>query len=136
MSNGDNVNEEKGFVEFRRKVRSTEVLSAAMGRRLLSLQFTGRVCVVVQNRRVLRFAARDIGREHSCRNHRGCHGVRGVEHEKEGKGKSKGKGKEQSGGEKSTVNVNDNDNHDDDNILVIDVVIIIVTQRQTAGRPV
>jgi hypothetical protein len=49
MSNGDIVNEEKGFVEFRRKVRSAEVLSATMERLLLSLQFTGRVSVVVQN---------------------------------------------------------------------------------------
>jgi hypothetical protein len=54
MSNGDIVNEEKGFVEFRRKVRSAEVLSAAMERLLLSLQFTGRVSVVVQNGRVLK----------------------------------------------------------------------------------
>jgi hypothetical protein len=56
MSNGDNINEQKGFVEFRRKVRSAEVLSAAMERLLLSLQFTGRVCVVVQNGRALRSA--------------------------------------------------------------------------------
>lgn len=54
VSNGDIVNEEKGFVEFRRKVRSAEVLSAAMERLLLSLQFTGRVSVVVQNGRVLK----------------------------------------------------------------------------------
>ncbi len=47
MSNGDIVNEEKGFVEFRRKVRSAEVLSAAMERLLLSLQFTGRVSPIV-----------------------------------------------------------------------------------------
>jgi hypothetical protein len=53
VSNGDIVNEEKGFVEFRRKVRSAEVLSAAMERLLLSLQFTGRGSVVVQNGRVL-----------------------------------------------------------------------------------
>jgi hypothetical protein len=52
MSNGNIVNEEQGFVEFRRKVRSAEVLSAAMERLLLSLQFTGRVSVVVQNGRV------------------------------------------------------------------------------------
>jgi hypothetical protein len=54
MSNGDIVNEEKGFVEFRRKVRSAEVLSAATERLLLSPQFTGRVCVVVQNGRGLK----------------------------------------------------------------------------------
>src|SRR5262249_8908572 len=36
----DKMNEEKNFVEFRRKVRSAEVLSAAMEHLLLSLQFT------------------------------------------------------------------------------------------------
>ena len=46
--------EEKDFVEFRRKVRSAEVLSAAMERLLMSLQFTGRVSVVLQNGRVLK----------------------------------------------------------------------------------
>jgi hypothetical protein len=35
--------EERNFVEFRRKVRSAEVLSAAMERLLSSLHFTGRV---------------------------------------------------------------------------------------------
>jgi len=54
MSNADNLNEEKNFVEFRRKVRSAEVLSAAMERLLLSLHFTGRVTVLVQNGRVLK----------------------------------------------------------------------------------
>ena len=53
-SEGDKLNEEKNFVEFRRKVRSSEVLSAAMEHLLLSLQFTGRVTVVVQNGRVLK----------------------------------------------------------------------------------
>jgi len=46
--------EESNFVEFRRKVRSAEVLSAAMERLLRSLQFTGRVSVVVQNGQVLK----------------------------------------------------------------------------------
>ena len=54
MSNGEIFNEEKTFVEFRRKVREAEVLSAAMERLLFSLQFTGRVSVVVQNGRVLK----------------------------------------------------------------------------------
>jgi hypothetical protein len=54
MTNGEIFNEEKTFVEFRRKVREAEVLSAAMERLLLSLQFTGRVSVVVQNGRVLK----------------------------------------------------------------------------------
>jgi hypothetical protein len=47
-------NEERNFVEFRRKVRSAEVLSAAMERLLSSLHFTGRVSIVVQNGRVLK----------------------------------------------------------------------------------
>jgi hypothetical protein len=47
-------NEERSFVEFRRKVRSAEVLSAAMERLLRSLHFTGRVSVVVQNGTVLK----------------------------------------------------------------------------------
>jgi hypothetical protein len=46
--------EEASFVEFRRKVRSAEVLSSSMERLLCSLHFTGRVSVVVQNGRVLK----------------------------------------------------------------------------------
>ena len=46
--------EERNFVEFRRKVRSAEVLSAAMERLLSSLHFTGRVSIVLQNGRVLK----------------------------------------------------------------------------------
>ena len=42
------------FVEFRRKVRSAEVLSSAMERLLWSLHFTGRLSLVVQNGRVLK----------------------------------------------------------------------------------
>ena len=53
MSTQDNCNEEKDFVEFRRKVRAAEVLSAAMERLLRSVNFSGRVSVVVQNGRVL-----------------------------------------------------------------------------------
>jgi len=47
-------NEESSFVEFRRKVRSAEVLSPIMERLLWSLHFTGRVSVVIQNGRVLK----------------------------------------------------------------------------------
>jgi hypothetical protein len=54
ITNPDNSSEEKNFVEFRRKVRSAEVLSASMERLLLSLRFTGRVSVVMQNGRVLK----------------------------------------------------------------------------------
>jgi len=46
--------EEKNFGEFRRKVRSAEMLSAAMERLLRTLHFTGRLSVVVQNGRVLK----------------------------------------------------------------------------------
>ena len=49
------TNEERDdFVEFRRKVRSAEVLSAAMEHLLRSIHFTGRVSVVLQNGRVLK----------------------------------------------------------------------------------
>ena len=54
MSNPVDSSEEKTFVEFRRKVRAAEVLSAAMERLLLTLHFTGRVSIVVQNGRVLK----------------------------------------------------------------------------------
>jgi hypothetical protein len=54
ITNPDNSSEEKNFMEFRRKVRSAEVLSASMERLLLSLRFTGRVSVVMQNGRVLK----------------------------------------------------------------------------------
>ena len=50
----DSSNEERNFGEFRRKVKSAEVLSASMERLLLSLGFTGRVMVVMQNGRVLK----------------------------------------------------------------------------------
>jgi hypothetical protein len=50
---GDSL-EERDFVEFRRKVRSAEILSAAMERLLRALRFTGRVSIVVQNGRVLK----------------------------------------------------------------------------------
>jgi hypothetical protein len=47
-------NAARGSAEFRRKVRSAEVLSAAMERLLRILQFTGKVSVVVQNGRGLK----------------------------------------------------------------------------------
>jgi hypothetical protein len=53
-SKPDNLNEEKNFTEFRRKVRSSEVLSASMEHLLLSIRFTGRVSVLMQNGRVLK----------------------------------------------------------------------------------
>jgi hypothetical protein len=54
MNTEDNCNEEKDFVEFRKKVRAAEVLNAAMERLLRSVNFSGRISVVVQNGRVLK----------------------------------------------------------------------------------
>jgi hypothetical protein len=54
MSELPQVSEEVGFVEFRRKVRSAEVLSPAIEKLLRSLHFTGRVSVIIQNGRVLK----------------------------------------------------------------------------------
>lgn len=47
-------NEERSFGEFRRTVRSAEVLSAATQRLLQTIRFSGRLSVVVQNGRVLK----------------------------------------------------------------------------------
>ena len=49
-----NSPESLAFLEFRRKIRSAEVLSPALEHLLRSLQFTGKVSVVVQNGRVLK----------------------------------------------------------------------------------
>lgn len=46
--------EERTFTEFRRKVRAAEVLSASMERLLRALHFSGRLCMIVQNGRVLK----------------------------------------------------------------------------------
>ena len=46
--------EEKGFGEFRRKVRAAAVLSAAVQRLLTQIQFSGRVSVLVHNGRGLK----------------------------------------------------------------------------------
>lgn len=54
MTNPDNSNQDKDFGEFRRKVREAEVLSASMERLLLSVRFSGRVSVLMQNGRVLK----------------------------------------------------------------------------------
>jgi len=47
-------NEERDFLEFRRKVRAAEVLSAAMARLVRGITFTGQISIVVQNGRVLK----------------------------------------------------------------------------------
>jgi hypothetical protein len=46
--------EEKQFTEFRHKVRSADLLSAAVLHLMRAIRFTGRVSVVVQNGRVLK----------------------------------------------------------------------------------
>jgi hypothetical protein len=51
---GVHESEERTFGEFRRKVRSAEVLSAAMHRLLQTIRFNGRLSVVVQNGQVLK----------------------------------------------------------------------------------
>jgi sulfur carrier protein ThiS len=45
---------DRTFAEFRRKVRESEMLSAATQRLLAELGFTGRLSIVVQNGRVLK----------------------------------------------------------------------------------
>ncbi|HKM47442.1 MAG TPA: hypothetical protein VJX69_07630 [Terriglobales bacterium] len=46
--------EGRSFVEFRRKIRSAEVLSATLQRLLQTLHFNGRLSVIVQNGQVLK----------------------------------------------------------------------------------
>jgi hypothetical protein len=46
--------EERSFGEFRRKVRSAEMLSSAMSRLLQTIRFNGRLSVIVQNGTVLK----------------------------------------------------------------------------------
>ena len=48
------MDNERLFLEFRRKVRDAEVLAAAMEKLLVSIRFSGRLSVVVQNGRVLK----------------------------------------------------------------------------------
>ncbi len=48
------IAEEKGFWEFRRKVRESELLSASLVQLLSAIHFTGRVSIVVQNGRVMK----------------------------------------------------------------------------------
>ena len=47
-------NEERHFGEFRRKVRSAEMLSASMEKLLHAIQFNGRLSLIVQNGHVLK----------------------------------------------------------------------------------
>ena len=73
----DSVAEEKVFLELRRKVRQSELLSAAVEKLLRSLHFSGRLSVVVQNGQVLK-----SGYEEGYFSHRG--GVRLLESSAQG----------------------------------------------------
>jgi hypothetical protein len=42
------------FTEFRRKVKDAEVLSGSIERLLLTLNFTGKISVTIQNGRILK----------------------------------------------------------------------------------
>lgn len=50
----DHSTEEQGLIEFRRRVRSADILSPVTERLLRTPHFTGRVSVVLQNGRVLK----------------------------------------------------------------------------------
>jgi hypothetical protein len=54
MESQSYYSEEKGFGEFRRKVRSAELLSASIQHLLQSIHFNGRLSVLVQNGQVLK----------------------------------------------------------------------------------
>ena len=54
MKDTEPSNEETTFAEFRRKIKQAELLSAAMEKLLQRLSFSGRLCVVVQNGRILK----------------------------------------------------------------------------------
>jgi hypothetical protein len=42
------------FTEFRRKVKQAEVLSGSMERLLMTLNFTGKITMTIQNGRILK----------------------------------------------------------------------------------
>ncbi len=54
MEQRDNASNETTFVEFRRKVRNSELLASAVLKLLKEIHFTGRLSVVIQNGSVLK----------------------------------------------------------------------------------
>ena len=48
------MGEEKNFAEFRRKIRHSDLLSAATEKLLRSVRFSGRLSVIVQNGSILK----------------------------------------------------------------------------------
>ena len=75
VTNLPSDSEERIFVEFRRKVRCAEELSAAMEHLLERIRFSGRVSVVVQNGQVLKsgyeegYFRRHIGTQETIGSH-------------------------------------------------------------------
>jgi hypothetical protein len=92
MSNGDNVDEEKRFVEFRRKVRSDRsALRSPAAAAAVAAVYRTRVRGCAK-RTHSAFCGKRYRKKAFLPERRGCRGVRGVEHDKEGQAKSKGKG--------------------------------------------
>jgi sulfur carrier protein ThiS len=54
MQYGNNASNETTFVEFRRKVRNSELLALGVSQLLREIQFTGRLSVVIQNGTILK----------------------------------------------------------------------------------
>jgi len=54
VQKSDVAPQEQTFLEFRRKVRHSEMLSSAMEKLLANLEFSGKLSVIVQNGRVLK----------------------------------------------------------------------------------
>ena len=54
LSAAHETQNEQVFTEFRRKVKDAEVLSGSLERLLLTLNFTGKISVMIQNGRILK----------------------------------------------------------------------------------
>jgi sulfur carrier protein ThiS len=54
MEQESNASSETTFVEFRRKVRTSQLLATAVSQLLREIHFTGRISVVVQNGTILK----------------------------------------------------------------------------------
>jgi len=54
MDHDSNASGETTFIQFRRKVRNSELLSQGVAQLLREIQFTGRLSVVIQNGTILK----------------------------------------------------------------------------------
>lgn len=54
MSDVNEASNESAFVEFRRKVRNSELIAPAIAQLLRKTHFTGRLSVVIQNGTILK----------------------------------------------------------------------------------